>query len=93
MIFFRIGFFPLLKSTLFLYPSSTEDDQSRGTLLTGTVQLILPKAKAVESLKIKLEGKSSYNAGGGSLHEEDIWLKEEIVWDGKSEVLEAGEYR
>lgn len=55
--------------------------------------MILPKAKAVESLKIKLEGKSSYNAGGSSIQEDDIWIKEEIVWDGKGEVLEAGEYR
>lgn len=80
------------QSTLFLYPSVYGNDPADDTILTGNIKLILTKPTIVDSLKIKLDGKSTYTAGGNSIFEEEIWLKEELNWAGEGEEFKVGEY-
>lgn len=89
------------QTTLFLHPTSCSCSSSSNSnpcpsddqLLTGSVKLSLLNPRCIEpnNLRVKLESRSSYNAGGIWHHEEDLGLKIELKL-GKGETLEAGEY-
>lgn len=88
---------PSLKITLaeelvFLHPSVT--GPSEDPMISGIVTLLLPKARAIKSLTVRLTGKQDIGWPTGSRpYESSTTLERELtLFHGESEVLEKGEH-